>query len=142
MSRRPQVSSAAWMIAAPPSCVATLSRQATASPPAALISSTTAWAGPASTPSPCKAPPGSLTTTLAPLAASSRAYSRPRPRPEPVITATRPSNLRSVTGVPRLVGWGSDRRPDRRAALGAQRRDGPAVDVGDAVLLRQLGVDE
>ena len=39
---------------------------ATASPPAAVISSATAWAGPAEAPAPSRAPPRSLTTTLAP----------------------------------------------------------------------------
>src|SRR5882757_1267459 len=35
-----------------------------------------------------------------------------------------------------------NRRPERCSALRAQRWDYPPVDVGDAVLLRQLGVDE
>lgn len=35
-----------------------------------------------------------------------------------------------------------DRTPDRCAALGAQRRDYLAVDVGDAVMPRHLGGDE
>ena len=61
------------MIAWPPSAVATDSVQATASPPAAVISFTTASATPASEPVPLMAPPVSLTTTLAPRDASSRA---------------------------------------------------------------------
>src|SRR5271155_1891259 len=125
------------MIALPPSGVATDSVQATASPPNALISLTTWSAGPASAPSPFTLLPGSLTTTFAPFDPSSRAYSRPSPRPAPVITATRPSNLRSVTGYLLPL----HRRPDRRTSLRAQRRDPPPVDVGDAIFLRQLGGD-
>ena len=45
---------------------ATLSALATASPPAAAISSTTGCAGPASLPSPATEAPMSLTTTFAP----------------------------------------------------------------------------
>jgi len=63
---------------------------ATASPPAAVISSATAWAGPADDPVPSREPPRSLTTTLAPCAANVRACARPMPLPAPVITTTRP----------------------------------------------------
>src|SRR5664280_1026640 len=66
----------------PPSQSATSSLLATASPPAAVISSTTSWA----------ASPRSFTTTLAPSAANRRAYSRPIPRPAPVMMAIRPSS--------------------------------------------------
>ena len=76
---------------------------------------------------PCMLTPGSLTTTFAPFEPSSRAYSRPRPRPAPVITATRPSNLRSVTARSpsavvisirwRLTSSCYTGSPDRRAAL-------------------------
>src|SRR6185437_13380098 len=59
----------------------TLPLTATASPPAALISATTASPGAASR---------SLTTTLAPLLASFSAMARPMPRPEPVMSATLP----------------------------------------------------
>src|SRR5439155_882988 len=48
---------------------ATLSKLATAVPPRFLISSTTSSAGAALEPEPSEAPPGSLTTTLAPSAA-------------------------------------------------------------------------
>src|SRR5215218_4721656 len=64
-----------------------------ATPPAATISSTTAWAGPASSPRPSTATPGSLTTTRAPCRASSRQCARPMPRPPPVTMATRPSSI-------------------------------------------------
>ena len=50
--------------------VATLAVQATASPPAAAISSTAIWATPTSAPEPSSALPLSLITTLAPRAAS------------------------------------------------------------------------
>src|SRR5262245_9147734 len=96
MSMRPYRSSAVSMIALPPSGVATESVLATASPPAAVISRTTSSAGAASVPPPARLPPGSLTTTLAPCAASSRAYERPSPLPPPVMTATRSSNLKSA----------------------------------------------
>ena len=56
-----------------PSAVATSLVSAIAAPPAATISATTAEAGPASAPSPSIEPPRSLTTTLAPRAASSSA---------------------------------------------------------------------
>src|ERR1700730_1315103 len=130
------------MIALPPSGVATDSVQATASPPNAMISRTTSWAGPASTPSPFTLAPGSLTTTLAPFDPSNRAYSRPSPLPAPVITATRPSNLRSATGTPPLLRVPLHRHPDRGPALSAQRRDYPPIDVGNAIFLRQLCADE
>ena len=54
-------------------------------------SATASAAGPASVPSPSIDPPRSFTTTLAPRAASKRAYARPMPRPAPVTMATRPS---------------------------------------------------
>src|ERR1700757_614016 len=67
---------------------ATLSKLATAVPPRFLISSTTSSAGAALEPEPSDAPPGSLTTTLAPSAAHSSAISRPMPRPAPVTRMT------------------------------------------------------
>src|SRR5229473_7555069 len=66
---------------------------AIASPPALRISSTTASAGVSDPPVPSRAPPKSLTTTLAPRLASPSACARPRPLPAPVTMATRPSNL-------------------------------------------------
>src|SRR5882672_7196184 len=67
---------------------ATVSKFATAVPPRFLISSTTSSAGVAEVPEPSAAPPGSLTTTLAPSAAQSSAISRPIPRPAPVTMTT------------------------------------------------------
>ena len=64
MSMRPKLSSAVCTMAAPPSGVATELVSSTASPPAASISSTTCWPGPASPPVPSTAPPTSLTTTM------------------------------------------------------------------------------
>src|SRR3984893_13182858 len=66
---------------------------ATASPPAALISSALACAGRVSPPSPAPPTPGSTTTILAPSAAISLATSAPTPRAAPVQIATRPSNM-------------------------------------------------
>ena len=65
-----------------------------------LIAPTTCSAGPASTPWPARLPPESLTTTFAPRDASSSAYARPSPRPAPVTTATRSSNLSCCRGFP------------------------------------------
>src|SRR6202140_3033869 len=71
---------------------ATVSKFATAVPPRFLISSTTSSAGIALDPEPSAAPPGSLTTTLAPSAAQSSAISRPMPRPAPVTMMDLPSS--------------------------------------------------
>ena len=88
MSSFPKLSRAVWTILSPPAMVATDSRQATPSPPSALISSTTCWAKDESAPVPSTLTPGSTTTTLAPWAAISLATPRPMPRPEPVMIAT------------------------------------------------------
>ena len=64
---------------------------------------------PASAPRPSMVPPRSLTTTLAPRAASSRAWARPIPRPAPVTIATRPSKLCQFTPT-RPVGAADPRR--------------------------------
>src|SRR4051794_37546570 len=100
----PNAASAASMIARPPSGVEMVSRLATASPPAATISATTASAGgstgASATPSVSLMPtPRSLTSTLAPRAANRSAYSRPRLRPAPVTTTTFPSKFSSLIGV-------------------------------------------
>ncbi|SIJ73565.1 Uncharacterised protein [Mycobacteroides abscessus subsp. abscessus] len=70
---------------------ATSSPLVTASPPAAVISSTTSCAGlvPAD---PSRPTPMSLTTTRAPSAANASACARPMPRPAPVMMTTRPSS--------------------------------------------------
>src|SRR5579864_6711042 len=115
MSSWPNCSSAVATMAAPPSGVATELVSGTASPPAATISSTTRWAGPASPPSPDTEPPTSLTTTLAPRAARSNAWARPRPPPAPVTIATLPSKPMSAMG----------RERSRRAAPPARRRRAP-----------------
>src|SRR5574343_735080 len=67
---------------------------AMATPPAARISATTASAAALLPPLPSRAEPRSLTSTLAPRAASCRAWLRPRPPPAPVTMATRPSKRR------------------------------------------------
>jgi hypothetical protein len=71
----------------------TLSKLATASPPAERISLTTSSAGERDCPVPSKCPPRSFTTIFAPCLASNNASSRPMPRPAPVITATLPVKL-------------------------------------------------
>lgn len=70
ISTLPKVSIAVLMILSPNSTESVL---ATASPPAALISSTTSWAAPLLDPDPETDPPRSLTTILAPLEAKKRA---------------------------------------------------------------------
>ncbi len=62
-------------------------------PPSASISRTTSLAGSPLSPSPCKLPPRSLTTTRAPSRAKASAYSRPMPRPAPVMSATLSESL-------------------------------------------------
>ncbi|SSQ42903.1 Uncharacterised protein [Acinetobacter baumannii] len=62
---------------------------AIASPPAAMISSTTFCAAEVDPPLPCTSLPKSLTTTFAPKRASNSACSRPKPAPAPVTIATR-----------------------------------------------------
>src|SRR5580700_3933116 len=57
------------------------------------ISSTTSPAGPAELPVPSTSAPRSFTTILAPWLANSRACSRPMPRPAPVMTTMRPSQI-------------------------------------------------
>ena len=56
--------------------------------------------------SPAIEPPRSLTTTLAPRSASSMAWARPMPRPAPVTTATRPSNVSGSGAVSENPGEG------------------------------------
>src|SRR5450755_2494003 len=87
-SSLPKVSTAILTILLAGIASATVSKFATAVPPRFLISSTTSSAGAALDPEPSAAPPGSLTTTLAPSAAQSSAISRPIPRPAPVTMTT------------------------------------------------------
>ena len=90
-SIRPHRSMPAPMIRSPPARVVTLSATATASPPAALISATTASATSLFGSSPAIDTPMSATTTLAPSAAAARATARPMPPPAPVMATTLPS---------------------------------------------------
>ena len=92
-SSRPNVSTAVAIEAVGRSQSATSSPLATASPPMARISSTTSPAGPVEPPEPSSSAPRSLTTTLAPWRANSRACARPMPRPAPVTMTTRPSQM-------------------------------------------------
>src|ERR1700724_2224901 len=155
IARLPNSSIACWMMRSPPSAVATLSRLATATPPAARISSTTCSAG-FDSPAP-GSPPTSLTTTRAPRRASSRAWQRPSPRPAPVTIATSPSNFNGA-----LVTATSDHREsaadaedlagDPRGQRGREEEHGigdvlglpdPSHRVGPGQLLRAArGLDE
>lgn len=85
MSIWPQRFSVSATIACTASKSVTDAAKGNASPPAAMISSTTFCAGSAFM---------SLTTTFAPRRPRSRACSRPRPEPAPVTIATRP--VRSI----------------------------------------------
>ena len=84
---------AVWTIFSPPAMLVTDSKQATAVPPAPVISTTTCWATDWSAPVPSTLTPGSTTTTLAPSSAIILATPRPMPRPEPVTMATLPCNV-------------------------------------------------
>ncbi len=95
-STPPKVSTACCTIRCPPSQVLMSSVLAIATPPPEMISSKTSCAGPTSEPVPSRPPPTSLTTTLAPSAASIRAYSRPMPRPAPVTMHTRSLQIPDV----------------------------------------------
>ncbi len=154
MSSRPYCSSA-WATrcsAAPKS--ETSSAFATASPPAAAISSTTDWAGVVSAPSPASEPPRSLTTTRAPASASASACSRPIPRPAPVTIATFPSSDgmredRTTHGLRRQPGTERDLRLRRVSVAdlaggvgGARGGDARARAVRLHRGRRRLGVDD
>src|SRR3954452_23646588 len=136
-SSRPNASSAVCTSRPAPSQSATSSVLATASPPAARISSTTCCAGPDDAPSPSREVPMSLTTTRAPSAANASACARPRPPPAPVTMTTRPSQIpiELLTQVLRLSAQVSltavdhQRGPrDVRGVFGQQEGDG-APDV-------------
>src|SRR5215469_5329116 len=111
---------------------ATDSKFATAVPPRFLISSTTSSAGAAFDPEPSAAPPGSLTTTLAPSAAQSSAISRPMPRPAPVTTMDLPSSDLAKGASLMLSAFSAFVREDDRARRGEH--------AADAVAHRNLGV--
>src|SRR5258705_8245864 len=110
----------------------TSARSATATPPALRISSTTVSAGVSDPPLPSRAPPKSLTTTLAPRLASPSACARPRPLPAPVTMATRPSNLIVMGKIPcfffpsPLVGEGGARSASDEGSVSAERTPHPA----------------
>jgi len=89
----PYVSTACWIRASASAQFATFEPLATASPPAATISSTTFCAAlPPPAGEPSRPTPMSLTTTRAPSAANASACSRPIPPPAPVTMTTRPSS--------------------------------------------------
>src|SRR6185369_16353631 len=98
-SSPPYVSTAAWI--RPSACCqsATFAPLVTASPPAAVISSTTPCAAlPPPAGDPSRPTPMSLTTTRAPSAANASACARPMPPPAPVTMTTRPSS-KPISGV-------------------------------------------
>src|SRR5215469_6429546 len=112
----------------------TSSPLATASPPLALISLTTCWAGPTSWPLPARSPPRSFTTTLAPCSASIRQCSRPTPRAPPVTIATRPSHNLAIAPSRLLRVWNGP----CCASLAANRRI--AMDTLPLVSPEQVGL--
>src|SRR6185437_2709726 len=105
-----QAFSAALTMSSTSAALETSAPWASASPPAASISPATALAEADG------APPGpkSLTTTLAPRAASPSAWQRPSPPPAPVTMATRPSNRMSIKSSRGLAGAARRRCIDRR----------------------------
>src|ERR1051326_3386154 len=102
MCSPPKVSRACCTICRQSSNFATEPKLATASPPAALISSAVACAGLVSPPSPAPPTPGSTTTILAPSLAISLATSAPTPRAAPVQIATRPSSMPIADALSRI----------------------------------------
>src|SRR3954466_9770770 len=127
---------------------------AIATPPALRISSTTVSAGVSDPPLPSRAPPKSLTTTLAPRLASPSACVRPSPLPAPVTMATRPSNLivmrsschgnflRRHSGMRLLAQARNDglRKIYQSQPFGRDRRLGLALDLdADAGARQQFG---
>src|SRR4051794_18898425 len=145
--RSPNSSSACWTSRRAPSNVEMSSWLATATPPAALISSTTDCAGRTSAPLPSAEPPTSLTTTRAPSRASSNACARPSPRPAPVTIAVRPRRVPvpahrsamvdrlTVRGDP--AGQGAPERPQ----LVARRAQGHLDVFAEPVVAVQLVVE-
>src|ERR1700757_2542182 len=119
---------------------------ATASPPAAVISSTTLCAArPPLAGDPSRPTPMSLTTTRAPSAAKAIACARPIPPPAPVTMTTRPSTTPIPMLLTRLLvgarGAQVGRRltaavplqcgsADIRGQIGSQKRCGPADVAG------------
>src|SRR5688500_11021251 len=83
-----------------PDILDTSALDATAIPPAWLISSVTACATVGSLPVPSGPEPLSHTTTCAPSFANNNACWRPMPRPAPVMMAIRPSSTPTLTPFP------------------------------------------
>ena len=106
-SRRPKASTAVATSCSAWAQSATSAPSATASPPMARMASTTSPAGPVDPPRPSISAPRSLTTTLAPWRANSRAWARPIPRPAPVTITTRPSQM-PVRCRPSRRSWHAD----------------------------------
>ncbi len=100
---RPQVSIACLTRCATPASSVTEAPLAMASPPASLISFTTASAAAELPPVPSSAPPRSLTTTLAPRRANSSAWARPSPPPAPVTMATLSLKEMGIWGMKNLL---------------------------------------
>src|SRR5579859_2760283 len=92
-SRDPKAASASSITCCAPLPLDTSSPLAPAAPPIDRISSTTSPAGPVEPPVPSTSAPRSLTITFAPCLANSMAWPRPMPRPAPVTTTTRPSQI-------------------------------------------------
>ena len=90
-SMRPHVSTAVAMRRSPDSILEMSSATAMASPPAFVISATTASATSLLGSSPAMPTPKSATSTVAPSAAAASATARPMPPPPPVTATTLPS---------------------------------------------------
>src|ERR1700722_14755467 len=97
----------------------------------ARTSSTTCPAGPSEEPEPSPSAPRSLMTSLAPWLANSSACSRPMPRPAPVMTTTRPSQIPTLFSSFCLVQLVCDCRLRRSRRLGRR-----------PVLLTQLSLED
>src|SRR3954451_9888234 len=125
MSTRPKAVSAALTISSAFLGSAMESVDAIASPPPALISLTTSWAGPASAPAPSRLAPMSQTTTRAPSCASNSAIPRPMPRAAPVTIATLPATI------PEAI-WVDPRSTNTARHRPAQAGDPVAADLPGA----------
>src|SRR5579862_4043589 len=101
------------------------------------MSSATSSAGRLSSPSPCTEPPTSLTTTVAPWRASSRASPLPIPWPAPVTMATFPSS--SPTLLSPL--FASRARSGAMEKLDGRLRSGPPLASAQPVQLLRVLAD-
>src|SRR3984957_1534879 len=136
MSTRPKASSAALTILSPLPGSLIESVEAMALPPAFLISSTTACAGPVSVPATSRLAPISQTTTLAPSCAMSSAIPRPMPRAAPGTMGTLPATMFAI-GLfpPHLLGDLADHAQLRPLFLFGESI--PFLGRGEAALRRQ-----